>query len=483
MVLAIGEWITGNASDHHSVYYEAARSRLNLEILETGNIMVVQAFLLLGNYLQKRDRPNTAYNFIGIAHRAALGLGLHCETPSSRESNTFLTQQRRQLFWTLYCFDSGFSLTTGRPTLISDSFIDVKKPMNFDDSLDDADGSEVQEVDYPTTCSAIIAQAKLAVIANKVINNLLSSRSCHDVNDFTGTMEQSMNNWRSSLPVYFFQENIPQWFLGPRQIVFWKEANLRITLLLASQRHALEDEDKVVVGARCQSVAVSTISDIAEFCEHYIELMHVGMSWYAVYFLLHALLALAFQRSAEDKRGGLRILIQERESARSAWESASLRARQCLEALSCSNHAAIRTLQILDRLQESFVTNAQTNDTNADPQATENVYHHIPPEDTASGPFQFIANRVKPFVDNQHHNPMAPAQNQGVPPEVVPLADHATNEWLGAAGASLHISFNDETAGLDGASVFQGFQGFSSEIEPENLTDTANMMQGMRDMP
>jgi hypothetical protein len=47
------------------------------ELLETH----VQAFLLMGNYLQKRDRPNIVYNLIGIAYRMALGLGIHRELP------------------------------------------------------------------------------------------------------------------------------------------------------------------------------------------------------------------------------------------------------------------------------------------------------------------------------------------------------------------------------------------------------------------
>ncbi len=84
--------------------------------------------------MQKRGRPNTAYNMIGVAYRMALALGMHREmTPQGRD--TVLAETRRRVFWTLFCFDSGLSITTGRPTTIIDSFMDVRMPRNVDDSV------------------------------------------------------------------------------------------------------------------------------------------------------------------------------------------------------------------------------------------------------------------------------------------------------------------------------------------------------------
>lgn len=65
----------------------------------------------------------------------ALGLGLHREAPAKAHGDILAHERRRQVFWTLYCFDSGFSITTGRPTTISDAFIDVKIPRNIDDHV------------------------------------------------------------------------------------------------------------------------------------------------------------------------------------------------------------------------------------------------------------------------------------------------------------------------------------------------------------
>lgn len=135
MVLAIGHWLSSKGSNslEQCPYYAAARSRVSMELLEAGSTRTVQGFLLMGNYLQKRDRPNTGYNLIGLAHRIAVGIGLHREKSSS--DDTIMFERYRQLFWTVYCFDSGFNITTGRPIAAMEGFIDQSLPRNIDDRV------------------------------------------------------------------------------------------------------------------------------------------------------------------------------------------------------------------------------------------------------------------------------------------------------------------------------------------------------------
>jgi transcriptional regulatory protein GAL4 len=87
----------------------------------------------MGNYLQKMDKPNTGYQFIGIAYKMALGLGMHRESPNEEENVGH--ERRRQLFWVMYCFDSGFNITTGRPPYAQEGIIDTRLPQNIDDKV------------------------------------------------------------------------------------------------------------------------------------------------------------------------------------------------------------------------------------------------------------------------------------------------------------------------------------------------------------
>jgi transcriptional regulatory protein GAL4 len=60
-------------------------------------------------------------------------------------------------------------------------------------------------VDYPTTYSAIIAQANLAMIANRIYINTLSASVRRDqVEDRVAIeLENQLAMWRASLPDYF----------------------------------------------------------------------------------------------------------------------------------------------------------------------------------------------------------------------------------------------------------------------------------------
>ena len=482
MVLAIGEWIGGFSSDTTSIYYEAARSRLRIEVLESGSVSIVQAFLLMGNYLQKRDRPNTGYNFIGIAYRVALGLGLHREVSTDGGMESFILQQRRLLFWTLYCFESGFSITTGRPILVSDSFIDIRKPQNLDDSLPVASPSWSVEVDYPTTCSAIIAQARLAVIANKVHNDFLSARACTDVNHQVAIVEQRINNWRSSLPTFFFRSDVPKWFLGPRQVVIWKEANIHILLLLAGERHHTEEQDKADIGAKCQLVAVETIFDIADFCQKHADVVHMGLSWYAVYFLLQAILALGMHEQKKVDRLASGLANFELRKASEQCQSAVSRAWKCLESLCPKNKAATRTMHILERLFGGAGVSDSESDGNAGTHSVGPENGPVPtPVIGGELPHSSFPLAVTEEVTENSFDEF-PVQERmdllsGPSPNGIIGTDFVENDWVGTIDPSLHMFF-DNSQNIN--EIFHGVQGFPNTSEHENFDYMTSSMQTVR---
>lgn len=347
MVLAIGEWVSGYGSEESSIYYEAARSRIRPEVLESGSLNNVQAFLLLGNYLQKRDRPNTGYNYIGIALRMALGLALHLELPPSAGVKPFDSHRRRVLFWILCCFDCWFNITTGRPTLIPDNFVDIRVPSNVDESAYDSHSSSVTEVSYPTTSSTVIALARLTKIANRVFTQFMCVSPCADLDHQTSVMEHMIQNWHTSLPPYFFSADVPSWFIGPRQIVLWKESNLLILLLLSSQRHHKDEHEKLSLGTRCQSTSASVISGIATFCQANSQVFHCGLSWYAVYFTLQATLSYSAQYIFR-----CRLSVQSHDDPLQDFETIVGQACQCLQSLINTSGAAARSFQIALRLRE-----------------------------------------------------------------------------------------------------------------------------------
>jgi transcriptional regulatory protein GAL4 len=136
-ILALGAWSIGDDnSDLDITFYQEARSHLQqVSVFETGNLTLILALLLLSNYAQKRNKPNTGWNFLGLAVRMAMSLGLHKEFPGWKIS-LLQREMRRRLWWGVYIFDSGAAKTFGRPILLpEDSVMDAKHVLNIHDEV------------------------------------------------------------------------------------------------------------------------------------------------------------------------------------------------------------------------------------------------------------------------------------------------------------------------------------------------------------
>ena len=59
------------------VFFQRSKKLLHFDILDEGNIKVVQALLLMGQYLQCTKMPGRCWIVVGLATRVAQGLGLH----------------------------------------------------------------------------------------------------------------------------------------------------------------------------------------------------------------------------------------------------------------------------------------------------------------------------------------------------------------------------------------------------------------------
>lgn len=133
IVSAMGVWTTATEpTEVDTALFEAAKARLSIDMLETGNLILVQALTLISNYMQKRNKPNSGYNYTALARRIAMGIGLHKEFPNS-EASYFTTEIRRRVWHCLYIFDVGAIITFSRPLDFPNEGIDVALPMNIHD--------------------------------------------------------------------------------------------------------------------------------------------------------------------------------------------------------------------------------------------------------------------------------------------------------------------------------------------------------------
>ena len=111
-------------------FYFSAKASLSLDCLETGNVTLVQALILMAEYLQKRNKPNSGYTYAGLAKRMAFGLGLHKEF-SADGTRPLQLENRRRLWWSIYVIDSSMSVTLSRPVHSINSAEDAALPANI----------------------------------------------------------------------------------------------------------------------------------------------------------------------------------------------------------------------------------------------------------------------------------------------------------------------------------------------------------------
>lgn len=250
----------------------------------------------MANYLQKRNKPNSGFTFLGIALNMALGLGMHHEF-SDTAINTLMMEIRRRVWWTIFIFDSGARLTFGRSSMVLYGG-NVRYPRNLDDSdlaVDDTCLKEAQT--YPTVTSSFIWQCKLATISNEG-NAKLLERRLPSVLDMSA-LDDRIVAWRKSLPGYFEESLEPglSWFEIPRMVLLWRAQHLRIVvtrpflLELLQNRRQLDLTDGPGLAGRCVTVSRECSQSIADFCASR-QIFPGSLTWYATYWLVTSVFVL-----------------------------------------------------------------------------------------------------------------------------------------------------------------------------------------------
>ncbi|KAJ5295275.1 hypothetical protein N7508_010096 [Penicillium antarcticum] len=99
-------------------FFLRAKRFVGLDLLDIGTIGVVQTLVLVSLLLQSTPYPNRCWNAIGLACRAAQGLGLH-ETTAQTSNKPLETEIRRRTWHTCVIMDMIVSMTHGRPSMTS----------------------------------------------------------------------------------------------------------------------------------------------------------------------------------------------------------------------------------------------------------------------------------------------------------------------------------------------------------------------------
>ncbi|KAH3670789.1 hypothetical protein OGAPHI_001305 [Ogataea philodendri] len=342
-VLALGCWcLHGENSMLDLAYYQRAKKALNVGAngFECGNLMLLSSLVLLSNFSQKRNKPNTGWNFLGIAVRMAMSLGLHKEfqeqgnNAGTRKEEILNLEIKRRLWWGLYIFDAGASITFGRPINLPPlDTVDVKMMSNINDeelsrlienrNISGFISDDMLNDGYPTLYSAMIQQTKLTFVTNPIYSRILAKppptlQECFEMN-------LNIESFISELPRYFHEDDLiarkeffgsipkdllltadesrfPEWFSLSRNRLIWRYKNMQIILFrpFIWQRIVAVQDPEVMKLCKCEEAkegrriclkaASETIKSIGKFVKNNEANLSIIAVWYATYFLFQAVL-------------------------------------------------------------------------------------------------------------------------------------------------------------------------------------------------
>ncbi|KAM5346113.1 hypothetical protein ACJ41O_009118 [Fusarium nematophilum] len=350
-ILALGAWCINDTRSEldDDLFHRAVSFGEDECLFESANLTFVQALILLSNLSQKRNKPNTGSNFLGLATRMALSLGLHRELPGW---NIGLLQRemRRRVWWGLYMFDSGASTTFGRPILLPDTeAMDVRPVLNIhDEYLTSKTELPPTEIDQPTLYSGMKYQSDLHVRSNHISNSLLSSSGISPKDALS--MDATLDRWSETLPTYLrlgHDGSIAEpSFLFNRSRLWWRFWNLKIILFRQLLLKRVVDKGNGTAPARvnqlddkCRSIAVHAASATVASIDHYTK--HGEMTrlatWYSIYFMFHACLVTS-----------LAILGDPESPDLPRWQEELNTARHIFRNVFVSDQLATRCADILD---------------------------------------------------------------------------------------------------------------------------------------
>lgn len=297
MIATIGAYTSTNVpAAVHKTLFSAAKSNVSIHSLETGNLTLVRCLALMHNYLQKTNKPNSGYNYLGLALHMAMGLGLHKEF-RGWDISPLEMECRRRVWWSLFSFSIGAHITFGRPLAWPQNGVDVALPLNIDDrDLTNLSRTPPSEVEHVSIYSAVIFQSKFHLATNQIYSRVILAPA-PSAAELLRLDDLHIGGWISSVPSWYREDaEIPEKCRLSHQIMWGRLRNFRIimyrpyvirrALLARTKSTKKESPEAEAAYERCLSDAKLTISAFSKFWSENTP-TRVG-AWYTLYLLFQA---------------------------------------------------------------------------------------------------------------------------------------------------------------------------------------------------
>ncbi|KAJ5335378.1 lactose regulatory protein lac9 and GAL4-like protein [Penicillium brevicompactum] len=378
-VAALGAFAVSTESERNDItLFDVAKAQFSHEIMEMGNMSLVQALLLMSIYLRKRYNLNSSYNYLGFANRAAMGIGLYKEFHSST-SEPFFRETRRRLWWCLYNLNLEVSIAYSRPQDLPQREIEAHYPLNIHDlDLNPNTSSVTAEANNSTLYSSLKFGASFYFAISSIYPRIISGPYPY-AKELLLFDESTISAWETSLPS-FFRTNVPRPpnYVFCHAILHWRCLNFRILmyrpfvvwLFIMRYRNnpPKEPRDPASVNTaitRCMKAAEESISTISDFWNSHTQNALTG--WYALDFIFTAVLIPAM------------CLRYDPGSAQApSWNLQVRKAVRVIESITLFNSSASHGLRIIKSLYKDPDSQETEHDTLVSNSAESHLQDSIP---------------------------------------------------------------------------------------------------------
>ncbi|OBT97544.2 hypothetical protein VE01_04454 [Pseudogymnoascus verrucosus] len=149
-----------------STFFLRGKYFLHIDILDEGDLALVQALLIMAQFLQSTHYPDRCWNMVGLAYRVAQGIGLYIDDGNENRS-PIEVEMRRRAWYGCIMLDTVVSMTLGRPSITTGQS-DIPLPIaSNDDSLISLSASSADNV--PVTSFFV-----QALKVNKILAEVLT---------------------------------------------------------------------------------------------------------------------------------------------------------------------------------------------------------------------------------------------------------------------------------------------------------------------
>ncbi|KAH8821952.1 fungal-specific transcription factor domain-containing protein [Xylogone sp. PMI_703] len=210
MVFTLGSLFSDclNSEDSESKarnFFAQATDLFNFDDIDYGSLAIVQALLLMGQYLHIR-RVTRCWHVFGIAIRIAEGLGLQL-SDANNKCDPVERETRKRCWCGCMVMDTMLAMTFGRPTMIPTQYYDnAEMPEPVDDVRIARESSAPQQQDSaPPRILLFIKRIKLCVILHRILQTLYRMTPDNGDSRFPAEemmkFDQQLDAWNNDLPV------------------------------------------------------------------------------------------------------------------------------------------------------------------------------------------------------------------------------------------------------------------------------------------